>query len=139
MKRVSARTSGTVIAVTGLALAVVHLQSAIRLRVSPRLLVVEAIVPLALALGVAGTGGLLREGRLGPTAFVDRVLGWTVVGTVALVVAVGWLFADAAVRGQPVLGAGRTCSTPPRSAPSSASSSASTTPGDSTSADAPSS
>jgi signal transduction histidine kinase len=108
MERVSARTSGTVIAVAGLTLAVVHLGSAISLRASPRLLVVEAVVPLVLALGVAGIGGLLREGRLGPTAFVDRVLGWTVVGTVALVVTVGWLFADAAVRGQPVLGAGRT-------------------------------
>jgi len=108
MERVSARTSGTVIAVAGLTLAMVHLGSAISLRASPRLLVVEAVVPLVLALGVAGIGGLLREGRLGPTAFVDRVLGWTVVGTVALVVTVGWLFADAAVRGQPVLGAGRT-------------------------------
>jgi len=108
MERVSARTSGTVIAVAGLTLAVLHLRSAIRLRASPRLLVVEAMVPLVLALVVAGIGGLLREGRLGPTAFVDRVLGWTVVGTVAIVVAVGWLFADAAVRGQPVLGAGRT-------------------------------
>jgi signal transduction histidine kinase len=108
MERVSARTSGTVIAVAGVALAVAHLRSAVRLRAFPRLLVVEAIVPLLLALLVAGIGGLLREERLGPTAFADRVLGWTVVGTVALVVAVGWLFADAAVRGQSVPGAGRT-------------------------------
>jgi hypothetical protein len=85
-----------------------HLRSAIRLRAFPRLLAVEAIVPLVLALIVAGIGGLLREGRLGPAAFVDRVLGWTAVGTVALVVAVGWLFADAAVRGQPMPGAERT-------------------------------
>lgn len=70
-----------------------HLRSAIRLRASPRLLAVEAIVPLVLALVVAGIGGLLREGRLGPAA---------------LVVAVGWLFADAAVRGQSMPGAERT-------------------------------
>ncbi|AXG06009.1 GAF domain-containing protein [Haloplanus rubicundus] len=108
MERVSARTSGTVIAVAGLVLAVVHLQSAVRLRASPRLLVVEAMVPLVLALIVAGIGGLLREERLGPAPFADRTLGWTVVGTVALVVAVGWLFADAAIRGQSVPGAGRT-------------------------------
>jgi signal transduction histidine kinase len=108
MERVSARTGGTVIAVAGLALAVVHLRSAVRLRAFPRLLVVEALVPLVLALLVAGIGGLLREERLGPTAFVDRVLGWAVVGTVALVVAVGWLFADAAIRGQSVPGAQRT-------------------------------
>jgi two-component system OmpR family sensor kinase len=108
MERVSARASGTVIAVAGLVLAVVHLQSAVRLRAFPRLLVVEAVVPLVLALAVVGIGGLLREGRLGPTPAADRVLGWSVVGTVALVVAVGWLFADAAIRGQSVPGAGRT-------------------------------
>jgi signal transduction histidine kinase len=108
MERVSARTSGTVIAVAGLVLAVVHLRSAARLRASPWLLVVEAMVPLVLALLVAGIGGLLREGRLGPAPVADRVLGWTVVGTVALVVAVGWLFADAAIRSQSVPGARRT-------------------------------
>ena len=70
-----------------------HLRSAIRLRASPRLLAVEAIVPLVLALVVAGVGRPLREGRLGPAA---------------LVVAVGWLFADAAVRGQSMPGAERT-------------------------------
>lgn len=99
---------GTAVAAVGLVLAVGHLRSAIRLRAFPRLLAVEAIVPLVLALVVAGIGGLLREGRLGPAAFVDRVLGWTAVGTVALVVAVGWLFADAAVRGQSMPGAERT-------------------------------
>ena len=51
------------------------------------------MVPLVLALVVAGVGRPLREGRLGPAA---------------LVVAVGWLFADAAVRGQSMPGAERT-------------------------------
>ena len=108
MERVSARVSGTVIAVGGLALAVAHLQSTVRLQAFPTLVVVEAVVPLALALIVAGVGGLLREERLAPAPFADRVLGWTVVGTAALVVAVGWLFVDATFRGQAVPGAGRT-------------------------------
>ena len=99
MDRLSASTSGTIVAVTGLVLAAVHLQSAVRLRSSPRLVLVEAVVPLMLALAVAGVGGALREDRLAPPASADRVLGWAVVGTLSLSVAVGWLFVDAGVRG----------------------------------------
>ncbi len=66
MERLSASTSRTIIAVTGLALAAVHLQSAVRLRSSPRLVLIEAVVPLVLALAVAGVGGALREDRLAP-------------------------------------------------------------------------
>jgi signal transduction histidine kinase len=108
MERLSARASGTILAVAGLTLALVHLQSAIRLRTVPQLMVIEAVVPLVLALAVAGAGGLLREGGLAPAPFASRVLGWTGVGTVALVVAVGWLFVDAAVRGWALLPQGRT-------------------------------
>jgi signal transduction histidine kinase len=99
MERLSASTSGTVIAVTGLVLAAVHLQSAVRLRSSPGLVLIEAVVPLVLALAVAGVGGALREDRLAPPESADRVLGWAVVGTLSLSVAVGWLFVDAGVRG----------------------------------------
>jgi two-component system OmpR family sensor kinase len=108
MERVSARTGGTVIAVTGVVLAVVHLRSAVRLWAFPRMLVVEAIVPLLLALIVAGIGGLLREGRVAPAAFADRVVGWTLVGTIALSAAIGWLFVDAVLRGEAVPEARRT-------------------------------
>jgi hypothetical protein len=99
MRRLSARTSGTIIAVAGLVLAAVHLQSAVSLRASPGVVLIEAVVPLVLALAVAGVGVLLRGGRLAPPASAERVLGWAVVGTVSLSVAVGWLFVDAGVRG----------------------------------------
>ncbi|AZH24520.1 GAF domain-containing protein [Haloplanus aerogenes] len=108
MGRLSARTSGTIICGAGLVLAVFHLQSAVRLQAFPALVLIEAIVPLALALFVAGAGALIREGDIAPTQHADRVLGWTTVGMVALSVAVGWLFVDAAIRGQDVPAAART-------------------------------
>jgi nitroreductase len=88
MRRLSARTSGTIIAVAGLVLAAVHLQSAVSLRASPGVVLIEAVVPLVLALAVAGVGVLLRGGRLAPPASAERVLGW-LRGVVAAVVCVG--------------------------------------------------
>jgi len=99
MERLSASTSGTIVAVTGVVLAAVHLQSAVRLPSSPGLVLIEAAVPMVLALAVAGVGAALREDRLAPPASADRVLGWAVAGTLSLSVAVGWLFVDAGVRG----------------------------------------
>jgi two-component system OmpR family sensor kinase len=93
MGKLSARTSGTAIATLGIALAVVHLETAVRLRAS-------AFVPLFVALIVTGMGALIREGELVPESFADRTLAWTGVGTVALALATGWLFVDAWLRGQ---------------------------------------
>jgi len=101
MVQVSARAGGTVVTVVGLILAAVHLWSAVRLRAAPRLVVAEAVVPLVLALAVAGIGRLLREERLAP-AFTDRILGWGVAGTASFLAAVGWLFVDTLLRGQVV-------------------------------------
>jgi len=108
MDRLSARTSGTIICGVGLVLAVFHLLSVVRLRPFPALVLIEAVVPLVLALSVVGAGALIREEDVAPTQFADRVLGWTAVGTVALSVAVSWLFVDAAIRGRPVPAAIRT-------------------------------
>jgi len=107
MERLSARASGTIIASAGLVLAAFHVQSAVNLQTYPALVLIEAVVPLLLALGVAGTGALIREGRVAPTGFDDRVLGWIAVGTAALSGAVGWLFIDSFLRGEAIPGARR--------------------------------
>jgi len=107
MGRLSARTGGTGIAVAGIILAVAHLESVIRLQTRPSLMLVEVVMPLVVALVVAAVGALIREGRLAPTQFVDRVLAWGGVGAVSMSAAIGWLFLDVTVRGIPLSGEGR--------------------------------
>jgi len=107
MEGLSARASGTIIASAGLVLAAFHVQSTVNLQTYPTLVLLEAVVPLLLALGVAGTGALIREGHVAPTGFDERVLGWIAVGIVALSGAVGWLFIDSILRGEAIPGAQR--------------------------------
>jgi len=108
MARVSARVGGTIVAAVGVVLSVVHMWSAVRLDASTGLFVVEALVPLGLALTVTGIGGLLCEGNLAPPAFTGRVLEWSIVGTAALLTAAGWLFGDTAMQGRFTPAIGRT-------------------------------
>ncbi|GAB6860535.1 GAF domain-containing protein [Haloplanus litoreus] len=104
----SARTSGTVVTVAGLALSALHLRTAVLLWSTPALVVVEAFVPLLLSLSITGVGTLVRRGELVPEQFADRVMAWGGVGSLSLGAAIGWLFLDAAVRGQSMLATGGT-------------------------------
>jgi len=100
MERLSARAVGTVIAVAGLCLAAVHMESAVRLRARPALVLVEVVLPLILSLVVVGGGVLIRQERLVPPQFAGRVLAWSGVGVLALSGAIGWLFLSVAIRGE---------------------------------------
>ncbi|MFB6102194.1 MAG: ATP-binding protein [Haloplanus sp.] len=101
MKRLSARTSGTLVVGAGVVLTAVHLQSAVRLWARPALVLVEAFVPLVLSLVMTGVGVLMWAERLVPEEFAGRTLAWAAVGTLALSLASGWLFAVFAARGHP--------------------------------------
>ncbi|WP_435067596.1 GAF domain-containing protein [Haloplanus sp. C73] len=102
MERLSAKAGGTAIAIVGLGLAAVQVESAVRFRTQPALVLVEVVIPLVVSLVVAAVGALIRAERLAPPQFVGRVLTWSGVGAVALSAAIGWLFLSASVRGEPV-------------------------------------
>jgi signal transduction histidine kinase len=108
MGGLSARTSGTAVAIAGVVLSVLHLRAAVRLWSTPVLVLIEAFAPLLLSLSITGVGNLIRRGELVPEQFADRVVAWAGVGSLALGAAIGWLFLDAAVRGGAMTAAGRT-------------------------------
>ena len=108
MGGLTARTSGTAVAIAGVVLSAFHLRAAVRLWPTPALALVEAFAPLLLSLSITGVGNLIRRGELVPEQFADRVVAWAGVGSLALGAAIGWLFLDAAVRGGAMTAPGRT-------------------------------
>ncbi|MFB6195971.1 MAG: GAF domain-containing protein [Haloplanus sp.] len=100
MDRLSARTGGTAVVLVGLALAAVHLRAVAALRDQPALMLVEALLPLGLALLITAVGASMREEVLVPPEFAERTLAWAAVGALTLGAATGGMALDAMLRGQ---------------------------------------
>jgi len=90
----SSRTGGTVIAVLGLALAVVHARAASAAwGESAARLLADGVLPLALSAAVVAAGVQFARAEGVADQFVSRALSWVGVGVVVLVAATTWLYA----------------------------------------------
>ena len=98
MARLSARTCGTTLVAAGVVLALTHLHAALHLWSVPMLMIVDAFVPLELALIVTATGVWTYGGWSGVDEFADRMLVWAGIGALVFGAAAGWIAIDAAVR-----------------------------------------
>ncbi|MFC6723607.1 GAF domain-containing protein, partial [Halobium palmae] len=100
MSGVSTRVGGGLVAVIGGALSLYHLFKLTEVPPGTVPILME-LVPLLPSLSLVAVGVLIARGEYGAKRYVGRMLGWMVVGSVALSLLAGWTLAGAVLAGFP--------------------------------------